>query len=87
MQYLRDDKLDLMVLDLMMPHVGGHEVLETAKASLATAGLPTIVVTAQNDRQMEIRVLCEGADDYIRKPVDPAVFMNRVQAPLRRTRS
>ena len=47
-----------MVLDLMMPHVGGHEVLETAKVSLATAGLPTIVLTAQNDRQMEIRVLC-----------------------------
>ena len=86
LDHLRDEKVGLVVLDLIMPHVSGHEVLKAAKGSLATAGVPILMLTSQNDRQMEARVLREGADDYIRKPVDPAVFMNRVQTALRRTR-
>ena len=78
------EKIDLVVLDLMMPKVSGHEVLKSARASLATAGLPIVVLTAHDNRAMEVRVLQEGADDYIRKPLDPAIFLNRVQAALRR---
>ena len=87
LSHLQTEKVDLIVLDLMMPRVNGHEVLRAAKGSLATAGIPILVLTSQNDRSMEVRVLKEGADDYIRKPVDPAVFTNRVQAALRRARA
>ena len=75
---------DLMVLDLDMPYIGGREVLKHVRASVATAGLPVVVLTGTTDPDAEIQLMEEGADDYIRKPIDPPRFAVRVKATLRR---
>jgi type II secretory ATPase GspE/PulE/Tfp pilus assembly ATPase PilB-like protein/CheY-like chemotaxis protein len=82
----RGDAFDLMVLDLDMPMLGGREVLRAVRASLSTAGLPIVVLTGTPDPGAEIEVMEQGADDYIRKPIDPPRFLTRVKAALRRAR-
>ncbi|NJD20195.1 MAG: response regulator, partial [Gemmatimonadetes bacterium] len=82
----RGEGIDLMVLDLEMPILGGREVLRAVRASVSTAGLPVVVLTGTKDPGAEIEVMEEGADDYIRKPIDPPRFLTRVRAALRRAR-
>lgn len=75
----------LMVLDLNMPNVGGQQVLEKVRSATATSGLPVIVLTGSSDDNSEIELMQQGADDYIRKPLEPSRFLARVGATLRRT--
>jgi CheY-like chemotaxis protein len=77
---------DLVVLDLDMPKVGGRDVLHALRADVASAGIPTIILTGSSDAELESSLLDEGADDYIRKPFDPRRFLGRVKATLRRSR-
>ena len=74
----------LMVLDLEMPEMGGREVLARVRQSVATAGLPVLVLTGSGSEGLEAQLMEEGADDYIRKPLEPARFVARVRAALRR---
>jgi DNA-binding response OmpR family regulator len=76
--------IKLMVLDLDMPRLGGAEVLDQVRKSVATAGLPVIVLTGSNNGAAEIELLDRGADDFVRKPIDAARFVTRVRAALRR---
>ena len=77
---------DLMVLDVDMPEVGGPEVLREVRQTTATAGLPVIVLTGDTDPETEVWLLELGADEFIRKPLEPTTFGMRVQAVLRRAR-
>ena len=67
-----------------MPELGGREVLRSVRQSKATAGLPVLVFTGTQDPDADIELLEQGADDYIRKPIDPVRFQSRVKAALRR---
>ena len=80
----RGEAFDLMVLDLDMPTLGGRETLRAVRGSVSTAGLPVVVLTGTQDPQAEIELMEQGADDYIRKPIDPPRFVTRVKATLRR---
>jgi DNA-binding response OmpR family regulator len=73
-----------MVLDLHMPGLDGAEVLRRARSGMATAGLPVIVVTSDERPASEVALMEAGADDYLRKPVDPRLFVTRIRAALRR---
>ncbi len=85
MEYLQSgDAFSLMVLDLEMPRKDGREVLKETRASIATVGLPVIILTGTTDPDAELTLMEAGADDYIRKPFDPRRFMIRVKAALRR---
>ncbi|MDH5804079.1 MAG: response regulator transcription factor [Gemmatimonadota bacterium] len=77
-------KWDLMILDLDMPEVNGRQVLERVRSSVGTAATPVIVLTGSTDPSTEIELMEQGADDYIRKPIDPPRFAARVKAALRR---
>jgi DNA-binding response OmpR family regulator len=79
-----EERPDLVILDLDMPHVDGRRVLAHLRSSPATANLPVIVLTGSTGRADEIQVMDEGADDYIRKPLDPPHFAARVKSVLRR---
>jgi type II secretory ATPase GspE/PulE/Tfp pilus assembly ATPase PilB-like protein/CheY-like chemotaxis protein len=81
---VRGEHFSLMVLDLDMPMLGGREVLKAVRSTLATATLPVIVLTATSDHDAEIQLLEQGADDYLRKPLEPKRFLMRVNAALRR---
>ena len=80
----RGELFSLMVLDLDMPMLGGREVLRAVRGAVATAGLPVVVLTGTRDPESEIELMESGADDYIRKPIDPPRFLTRVKATLRR---
>jgi DNA-binding response OmpR family regulator len=75
---------DLVVLDLMLPHVDGLEVCRAVRANEATAGLPIIMLTARAEEAERIVGLELGADDYLAKPFSPNELVARVRALLRR---
>jgi type II secretory ATPase GspE/PulE/Tfp pilus assembly ATPase PilB-like protein len=76
---------DLIVLDLQMPRVDGNGVLKWLRRTHATASIPVIVFTAMG-LDSEVEVMDAGADDYIRKPLQPDRFLSRIRAVLRRRR-
>ncbi|MDD2742864.1 MAG: EAL domain-containing protein [Rhodocyclaceae bacterium] len=73
---------DLVLLDIMMPGMDGHQVLKTLRAQSTTRDIPVIFVTALDSTHDEEIGLAEGAVDYITKPINPAVLRARVLAQL-----
>lgn len=78
------DHIGLAVVDLNMPRMDGLELIWELRDARAWADLPVIVVTGESDEILETQIMEEGADDYIRKPLDPRLFLARVEATLRR---
>jgi type II secretory ATPase GspE/PulE/Tfp pilus assembly ATPase PilB-like protein/CheY-like chemotaxis protein len=78
------DGYQLVVLDLDMPRMDGREVLTRMRSAPDTAKLPVIVLTGADSPETEIELMERGADDYIRKPIDPPRFVARIKAALRR---
>ena len=76
------DAPDLVLLDVVMPGMDGHQVCASLKADEATRNIPVIFVTAHNDAAEEMRGLEVGAVDFIAKPVNPAVVRARVKTHL-----
>ena len=75
---------DLVLLDLMLPEVGGLEVLRRIRA--AGDFVPVLIITAMDDAQDLVRGLEEGADDYLTKPFQLDELLARVRGLLRRRR-
>jgi two-component system alkaline phosphatase synthesis response regulator PhoP len=75
---------DLIVLDLMLPHVDGLEVCRVLRANEATTAIPIIMLTARAEESERIVGLELGADDYLAKPFSPNELVARVRALLRR---
>ncbi|MDB5320948.1 MAG: two component transcriptional regulator, winged helix family [Phycisphaerales bacterium] len=78
-------KVDLIVLDLMMPGMDGLEVCRRLRADARTSRVPLIMLTAKATEADRIVGLELGADDYITKPFSPRELVARVKAILRRT--
>jgi len=74
----------LVVADLDMPGMGGLEMVRRLRAAESTVHLPVVMLTGAEDPLAEASLIEEGADDYIRKPLDPRLFLARVSATLRR---
>jgi len=75
---------DLLILDLMLPHVDGLEICRLVRAADKTAAIPIIMLTARAEESERIVGLEIGADDYIAKPFSPNELVARVRALLRR---
>lgn len=75
---------DLLVLDLMLPHVGGLEICRAVRGTAATSTVPIIMLTARAEESERIVGLELGADDYMAKPFSPNELVARVRALLRR---
>jgi diguanylate cyclase (GGDEF)-like protein len=73
---------DLVLLDVVMPGMDGHEVCRRLKADPATRDLPVIFVTAHNDEAAETLGLELGAVDFISKPINPKIVRARVRTHL-----
>jgi two-component system response regulator MprA len=76
--------VSLVVTDLHMPRFGGAELLTELRDSGESAGIPVIVLTGSDENDQESSLMDAGADDYIRKPIDPVRFISRIRAALRR---
>lgn len=77
------EPLDLVLLDVMMPHLDGFEVCRRIKALKGEAFLPVIMVTAREDLGSKIEGFESGADDYIPKPFDLQELEARIKSMLR----
>ena len=84
LQKARDDKPDLIILDLMLPKMSGLEVCKILKGDTATAQLPVLMLTARAEEIDRIVGLEFGADDYVTKPFSPREIVLRIRAILRR---
>lgn len=85
LQIIRQQKPDLVLLDLMLPEVSGMEVLKTVRYVWNMPDLPIIIVSARTDETDVITGLELGADNYLPKPFSPKVLVANVKALLRRT--
>lgn len=82
--HLEADKIDLVVLDIMMP---GETGLSLCKAISASSATPVILLTALADDTDRIIGLEIGADDYVTKPFNPRELVARIRSVLRRSSS
>jgi len=77
----------LVVLDLALPTLSGIEVLSRIRSTASTASVPVVVLTGSEGDEAEVEAMDAGADDYIRKPLEPTRFVARIKAALRRAGS
>lgn len=78
---LRAGPMDLMILDVMMPHLDGFSVCKMAREM---SNMPIIMLTAKGAEEDKLRGYDYGADDYMTKPFSPKVLLAKVNALLRR---
>ena len=84
LQLLADDPLpDLVLLDVMMPGIGGFAVCRQLKQDPRTAGIPVIFLTAKGENEDEQAGFDAGAVDYIIKPISPPIVRARVRTHMK----
>jgi two-component system NtrC family sensor kinase len=81
---LAQQPVDCILLDRMMPGMGGEEACRRIKSTPGLRDIPLIMLTGLEDREAMIQGLSAGADDYLSKSSDPEVLHARIQAQLRR---
>jgi two-component system phosphate regulon response regulator PhoB len=80
----REERPDVVVLDLMLPGVSGYDILDELRNRAETRDIGVILLTARREEVDRIRGLTLGADDYLTKPFSPQELALRVGALLRR---
>jgi len=82
LRLLGREKIDLVLLDVMLPHIDGWQVCERIRKD---SEVPIIMVTARTQEYDKIKGFDLGVDDYVSKPFSPRVLVKRIQAVLRRS--
>jgi pilus assembly protein CpaE len=78
MVILREERPDLLILDVMMPGMSGHDVCRQVKADPALSDLPVLILTARGQEVDRQAALAAGADAYLSKPVTNQELVDRV---------
>jgi class 3 adenylate cyclase/CheY-like chemotaxis protein len=76
------EKVDLVLLDIMMPEMSGLTTLKKLRTLRSRGELPVIMATAKDQSQDVVEALGQGANDYVTKPIDFPVLLARVEAHL-----
>lgn len=76
----------LILLDIMMPKMDGHQVCTHLKNNPSLEKIPVIFLTARGDEETEVKGLDQGADDYLIKPITISKLISRIKAVLRRVK-
>ncbi len=84
LKIVKTQKPDLIILDLMLPHMNGLDICRAIRRDFETASLPIIMLTAKADEVDKIIGLEIGADDYITKPFSVKELVARVRSIFRR---
>jgi two-component system phosphate regulon response regulator PhoB len=81
---VRSERIDVVILDLMLPGMDGLDVCRSLKKDEKTASVPVIMLTAKGEESDIVTGLELGADDYIVKPFSPKILVARIKTVLRR---
>lgn len=82
LEYVKDNSVDLILLDCNMPKLSGLEVLEILRKVYSTSELPIIMVTSLTETENVVTALGKGCNDYINKPVNIETVVARMKAQL-----
>ena len=83
MALLQSEKVDLVILDLMLPEMSGPELCRWIRSNRPTRLVPVLMITNVQGVENEIISISSGADEFLIKPLHPAVVRTRVRAMLR----
>ncbi|SMB90688.1 DNA-binding response regulator, OmpR family, contains REC and winged-helix (wHTH) domain [Desulfonispora thiosulfatigenes DSM 11270] len=81
LEKFKTEKVDLVLLDIMLPKVDGYEILP----QIIKKSIPVILLTAKDGLQDKVKGLDMGADDYVTKPFEAMELLARIKAVLRRS--
>lgn len=82
-QYITENAVDMVIMDIMMPRMDGWELCRRIRAS---GDMPILMITAKGESEEKIKGFQLGTDDYMTKPFDPMELVVRVKALLKRYR-
>jgi len=82
LRHVQDTTFDLILLDIMMPNTDGYEVCRGLKENPDTARIPVIFLTARTDIESIVKGFEVGAADYVTKPFNQEILLNKVHAIL-----
>ena len=82
---LKENEINLIILDWMLPGKQGIEISRIIRSSSEIKDIPIIMLTAKSDESDKVLGLESGADDYVTKPFSPKELVARIKALLRRT--
>jgi len=83
---LETQAVDMVLLDLMMPGIGGAEVLTFMKSDERLRATPVIMISGRQDMDQIVACIQAGADDYLLKPFNPVLLQARISAGIERKR-
>jgi len=82
LEIIEEEKVDLILLDIMMPEMDGYEVCEILKGNLQTRDIPIIFITAKTDENSIEKAYDMGGADYVTKPFKPKELLAKVKREL-----
>ncbi|MGR3317785.1 MAG: ATPase, T2SS/T4P/T4SS family, partial [Candidatus Anammoxibacter sp.] len=85
LEMIKEEKPDLVLLDIMMPELDGYDVCARLQQDSETSYIPVIFVTSLGYEQNKVRAFAAGAVDYIVKPFEKEVLLEKVNAQLKKT--
>lgn len=86
LEFLRDNPVDLVLLDLEMPRTNGFDVLREMKSDMRLRDIPVLMISGSDEQENIIKCIELGADDFLPKPFDPVLLRARMGACLERKR-
>ena len=86
LQAVREQPVDLVLLDVLMPEMDGYETLKQLKADASLRDIPVIMISALDEIQSVVRCIEHGAEDYLPKPFNPVLLRARIGACLEKKR-
>lgn len=84
---LKKEKIDLVLLDIMMPELDGYQTLEKIKANNKLSHTPVVMISTVDEEKSIVKCLKLGADDYIPKPFEPEILKARINNSLQKLES
>lgn len=80
--FLKDRTPDLIILDIDMPEINGYEMLKMIKEREHLQNVPVIFLTSNGDRNSVVKAVAGGANDYVVKPIDEEILLDKVHTAL-----
>ncbi len=82
LEALKSGQFDLVLLDVLMPGLDGHEVLNRLKSDPDLQHIPVVMISGLDDIKIVVSCIEDGAEDFLTKPFDPTLLRARVRSCL-----